>query len=477
MSIKNQVFHGVKWAALLNVLQQVLSLISIVIYTKLLTPDDFGLFSILMVFMGFLEIFSDLGTSAALIHVEKPTNKLLSSIFYFNLFVGFLLTFALLLISSPIAKFFDKPQLEVLVQAISINFIVISFGVVQRALLQKQIEFKELTLVSSVALVVGLFVGLISAYSGLGVYSLVIQLLVASVLSTGLVWYVSSWRPQWYFSLKEIKSIWKYTSNLSAFTVINYFSKNADNLLIGKYLSVSALGVYSIAYRFMLYPLQNISSVLMKVLFPALSKMQNDDQRFVDTYLKVIFYISLVTFPIMTGLMAVSYVMVDVLFSDEWEGLAALLIILAPSGLLRSIYTTVGPIFMAKGSTDVQLKLGAVNAILTVLGFSIGLNWGVSGVAIAYLVVNLIMLYPTFKISWGQIGLSVSTGLTKLMSVFIIAASMGIIVYLLDIFIYSGIDNELARLIVNIFSGVILYLSSLHIHYGGLKKILIDFKR
>jgi len=477
VSLKQKAFTGVKWVALANIFQQILSLVSIVIFAKLLSPDDFGTFSILMVFTGFLAIFSDMGTSAALIYVEKPSEKLLSSIFYLNLFIGATLATGLILFSSSIAGYFENPQLKELLQIISVNFIIISFGIVQRTLLQKSIEFKHLSLINSLALLAGLISGLTAAYNGFGVYSLIIQIIITSLLGTGLIWYYASWRPQWYFSLGEIKKIWKYTSNLSVFTIINYFSKSADNFLIGKYLSMSALGVYSIAYRIMLYPLQNISTILMRVLFPVFSTLQNDDEKFKKIYLRVIFYISLVAFPIMTGLMATADILTDVLFGDKWQGLAMLLIILAPTGMMRSIFRTVGSIYMAKGSTDIQLKVGTVNAIVIVFGFIVGLNWGVNGVAISYLASHLIMLYPVFKFSWGQIGLSVKDGLAEIAPVFIISTLMGLGVYFSDLLLFSGIESQLFRLVLMVILGIALYLIMIKIRYGSIKMLINELKK
>ncbi len=477
MSLKKKVFAGVKWVALANVFQQMLSLVSIVIFAKLLSPDDFGAFSILMVFTGFLAIFSDMGTSAAIIHLKNPSKKLLSSIFYFNLFIGAFLTFSLILFASSIAVYFENPQLKELLQLVSLNFIITSFGIVQRTLLQKNIDFKHLSLINSLALLIGLTSGLTAAYSGLGVYSLIIQMLISSLLSTGLIWYYSSWIPQWHFSLNEIKKIWKYTSNLSVFSVINYFSQNADNFLIGKYLSMTSLGVYSIAYRIMLYPLQNISSILMRVLFPAFSTFQNDNEKFRSVYLKVIFYIALVSFPIMAGLMAISNVLIDVLFGNKWEGLALLLVILAPSGMMRSIFTTVGTILMAKGRTDIQLRLGTVNAVLTVIGFIIGLNWGVNGVAFSYLIVNTIMFYPTFKISWRQIDLSVKEGIATIAPVFTISTLMGLSIYFSNILFFYSIENQFSKLLIMVFLGIMLYIIMLHIRYGGIKNLIGELRK
>jgi len=472
MGLKKKVLTGVKWVAFANIFKQLLSLVSIVIFARLLSPDDFGTFAILMIFIGFLGIFSDMGTTSALIHVENPSNLLLSSVFYLNLFIGILLTSIIIFFSSYIATFFGDPQITELLQVISINFIIVSFGVVQKALLQKKIDFKHISLIQSIAMFGGIVIGLSSAMYGLGVYSLIAQTLTTSIIGTGMIWFYSSWRPEFHFSLTEIKKIWKYTANLSTFEFINYFAMNADNFLIGKYLSASALGVYSLAYKIMLYPLQNISRILMRVLFPAFATLQNDNARFQKAYLRVIFFISLVSFPLMIGLIATADVLVDVLFGDKWQGLAILLVILAPSGMMRSIFTTVGSIYMAKGRTDMQLKLGAANAVLTVSGFIVGLNWGVNGVAVSYLIVNLTMLYPIFYISWKQIELSITDGLAEITPVFIISVLMGIGVYLSDRLFLSGIENEIVRLGLMITFGIVFYAIMLHIRYGSIKSLI-----
>jgi PST family polysaccharide transporter len=358
-----------------------------------------------------------------------------------------------------------------MLQIISLNFIIGSFAIVQKALFQKSMKFKYMSIIETSSIFLGIFLGISSAFYGLGVYSLIIQSLVTVSVDTFLMLLFSSWSPSREFSFDEIKRIWKYTANLSAFQFMNYFATNADNFLIGKYLSSSALGVYSLAYKIMLYPLQNISRILTRVLFPAFSTIKDDNQKFKKSYLRVIFFISLVSFPLMIGLISVAGLFVDVLFGDKWDGLAILLIILAPSGILHSIYTTVGVLYTAKGNTDTQFKLGAVDSFLTVGGFFIGLSYGVNGVAFAYLTVSIIMLYPIFKISWGQIELSVSEGLLVILPIFIISILMGCGIYLFNNILLYSIENQLLRLILLIIIGIILYISMLKLKYRDLKKV------
>ncbi len=477
MSLKAKVLTGTKWVAFANVFKQVLQVLSLVVFARLLSPDDFGLFALLMIFVSFLAMFTDMGTASALIHIDQPSQKLLSSVFFFNIFLGFFLAVLLVLSASSIALFFANPPLEFLLQLISINFIIISFGVVQKARYEKALEFRELAMIETLAIFIGISTGIICAINGLGVYSLLAQTLVTSLLSVLALWIVAKWRPSLHFSFEDIKRIWGYTANLSTFNFVNYFSRNADNFLIGKFLNSSALGVYSLAYSIMLYPLQNISRVLLRILFPAFSTIQNDNEKFKRVYLKTIFFIALVSFPIMAGLVATADLLVAVLFGDKWLGLAQILMILAPVGIIQSIGTTNGSIFMAKGNTRLLLRVGIFSTVVTIAFFVGGLFWGVEGVAFSYLLSNMVLFYPVFRISWGQIGLSVSEGLVVLLPLLAIVSIMGASVWGLGQWLDTLSLYPVVQLILMIVAGVVLYIALLTLKYGNPKKFLKELKR
>lgn len=477
MSLKQKVLSGTKWIAVTNIFKQVLQIVSLMVFARLLSPDDFGMFAILMIFVGFLEMFTDMGTSAALIHVEKPSDKLLSSIFYLNIFVGLLLCIILIFLSTPISLFFENPKLEELLQIISLSFIIASFGIVQKALYEKQLDFKRVTLIESFSVFVGIGAGIGSAIYGLGVYSLIVQTLLSSIVGVVLMWFASSWRPLIYFSLNEIKNIWGYTSNLFSFNLINYFARNADNILIGKFLGSSALGAYSLAYKIMLYPLQNITRILIRILFPAFSKIKDDNEKFKKAYLRVIFFIALVSFPLMSGLMSTSTLFVHIFLGDKWHNLASLIVILAPIGMIQSIVSTTGSIYMAKGNTKLLFKVGTISTIITVTFFIAGIPFGVEGVAFAYLLSNLIILYPVLRISWKQIDLSVLRGINEISPLIIISFIMGISVTFLGELIDTLITSDIIKLIIMIIGGIFIYVLLIRLKYGNIKALLSELKR
>lgn len=474
MTLKNKTISGVVWNSAGNIARQVLTIITLIVMARFLSPDDFGIFAILMIFVTFMNIFASMGTSQAVIHLDNPNQRMLSSIFYFNVAMGVVLFGLLYVLASPIAAFFEQPSLAHLLQLIGLTFILTTVSLVQKALLEKEMLFKRVVMIETVALTLSSILGMCAAVLDFGIYSLIILTLTnAGILTLGL-WISAHWIPSFKFSLEDIKQIWNYSMNLTGFSFINYFARQADQILIGKFVGSGALGIYSVAYKIMLYPLENISRVIVRVLFPAFSEIKHDNERFKNAYIKAISFIALVTFPLMVGLFAVSQNFVDVVLGKQWFETGVLLMILAPIGLMQSIVTTVGSIYMGKGNTGLMFKIGALNAVVTVISFVIGIPYGVEGVAISYAIANLIMLYPNLKISWDLIDLEVFEGLGKLMPYLLVSIFMGVLVYLIGLYLEQQIIAKILILIIQIMLGGLIYIGVLLLFYRSSFLGLID---
>jgi len=476
MNLKNKFISGLKWNTLGNVFQQIMQVLSVIVLARILTPDDYGTFSILMIVIGFMGMLAGVGTSAAIIQTESPSNNLLSTIFIFNVVFSLFIYLIIYFLSYPISIFFENPEIEVMLQLISLVFIIKSVTSVQSSLLHKNLQFKKIITINILSSIIGFLIAVWVALKGMGVYSLIVKLLVESIVSTAIILFIVKWMPRTFFSIIELRKVLSYASNLTTFTIINYFSRSADNILIGKYLNASSLGVYSMAYTIMLYPLRNISHTIVRVLFPVLSQIKDDDEKIRRAYKKVIFFIALVTFPLMSGLMGLSDIFVSVVFGDKWSGLSTLLFILAPIGMMQSIVTTVGSLYMAKGTVKTMLRIGTLNAILTVLSFVVGISFGVEGVAIAYLIINIIMFYPNLKIAWKQIGLSVREGIHDVIPIFIFSIVLYFSLIILSMIVNEYIGNLLLQFFILVISGALVYLTLLKIYYGSVKDLFKELK-
>jgi len=278
------------------------------------------------------------------------------------------------------------------------SFFISGLGILHQALLERSLSFKALARMEIISVTVGAILGIGLALANAGVWSLVVQSLATAVVATLLLWLLSSWRPQWVFNWEEVKPVSSFSLNLTGFNISNYFIRNADYLLIGRYLGAQGLGYYTLAYRILLFPLQNISAVVGRVMYPALSTMQDNNGRFAAAYLKIVGTIAIITFPLMAGLFVLAEPFVLAFFGEKWQPIILLIMVFAPVGMMQSIGATVGVIYQVKNKTDWMFRWSIGAGILVVMAFIIGLRWGIIGVAVAYAIASFTLFYPSFAI-------------------------------------------------------------------------------
>ena len=455
-TLKNQTVSSVKWSALSQAGRQGTQLLTTVILARLLAPSDFGLLGMAMVVIAFIEIFKDLGTTAALIQKKELSEALLSSIFWVN--VGFgILAMVVLFFGAPLGGlFYREPGVVAILRVLSLSFFISSLSILQQALLQRSLDFQALAKVEISAVVCGAVVGIGLAWYGAGVWSLVFQSLTTVSVTTIFLWLSSSWRPQWIFHWQEVKSVSSFSSNLVGFNIFNYFSRNADYLLIGRYLGAQNLGYYTLAYRILLFPLQNISAVIGRVMFPVYSSIQDDNRRFSSIYLKIAVTIALITFPMMFGVLALAKPFILVVFGAKWQPTILLIMIFAPIGLAQSIITTVGAIYQSKSRTDWLFRWGIGSGVFVVIAFVIGLQWGIVGVAVAYAIASVSLFYPNFAIPFRLIDLKFMKLIQALYKPFINSLIMFLAIMLLKYFLPNELSNQLV-LGLSVGMGIMVY--------------------
>ncbi|NEQ62192.1 MAG: MOP flippase family protein [Moorea sp. SIO4A1] len=405
MSLKRVATSGVKWSLVSQVGRQVMQFVTTAILARLLSPSDFGLLGMAMIVIAFIDLFKDLGTSSAVIQRKNISDALLHSLFWINVALGILGIFVIFVISPLAASFYQEPRVTSVLRFLSLNFFISGISILQKAILEKNLAFNTLAKIEICAIVSASFVGIGSALLGFGVWSLVYQSLVLVTVTTVMLWAATSWRPKMIFDWSEVKDVSSYSLNLTAASIWRYFKRNADYLLIGRVLGSQDLGYYTLAYRIMLYPLQNISHVIARVMFPVFSQIQDDNAKFRSAYLKVIGLIALISFPMMVGLWVAAEPFVLTLLGSQWQPVILLLMILAPVGMEQSLGTTVGTIYKAKGRPDLQFRWGIVSGILILTAFVIGLQWGIVGVAVAYVIASFLWCYPSFNIPFSLIHL------------------------------------------------------------------------
>lgn len=451
-------FSSFTWTSSARVVRQTVNLVTVLLLANILKPSDFGLMTMAIIVIGFLNVLRDMGITSALIQHANPTDELFCSSFWISIAIGLALTLMLFFSSPFIAGIYGQPKLTNILKVMSFGLFIASTSFVHQAILEKKIEFNKIARAEIISGLSGAAIGISVALTGGGVWSLVSQSLVTLSVNSILMWVFSEWYPSFVYRYSEIRGIARFSINLSGFNVLNYFVRNADYFLIGKFLGDEKLGIYTLAYQIMLYPIQNISQVVSRVIFPILSRFQNNLADFRKIYLKVIEGISFVTFPLMLGVFAISDLFVGVFLGDKWSEVAFLLLVFSPIGLIQSIYTPAGAIFQAMAKTGVWFMWGGVTAVLFISGFYLGLPWGIMGVAIAYLLVNIITIYPGMRIPFGFINLSTASFLNKIKINFFNSLIMFVVVISIKYLLFD-ILNDLLVLLVSVITGAIVYIS------------------
>jgi O-antigen/teichoic acid export membrane protein len=422
------------------------------------------------VFTGFANLFADFGFASSIIQQKYPSQKNLSTIFWINVFIGLSLTVLIASSSNLIARFYHQPVLKSLTLIISINFLLGSLNIVQKALLKKTMNFRVLAIRDNLSLLIGGMTAIILALNGFGVFSLAVQSVVVTFSGIVLIWTQVEWRPRFLFNLRSVKRSFRFSANLFGVNVSSYWSRNADNLLIGRYFGPDSLALYARGYGLMLLPLRNISSVLGQVMFPALSQIQHDKQKVKDIYLRSIGVIAFVSFPMMLGLFVVSDDFIIGLYGQKWSGVIPFLQIFSLLGLFNSIGTTVGWIFTSQGRTDIAFYFTIIGDSILIIGFIIGILLGDAiYVAIIYAVISLSLVYPSFYFVGKLIDMKFSELINSVKGVFFISLMMMVFIYVLKIFLPATLSHLFSLIILTI-AGVVVYL--LLVHYIKLKPYL-----
>jgi O-antigen/teichoic acid export membrane protein len=460
--VRSGTLRGLSWSASSVAAQQVLQFAFSVVLARLLVPHDFGLLASIYVFIGFANVFVDLGLGWAVIQRTDLTQRHLSSAFLVNVAIGGGMMLLAIALAPAVAAFYDQSQLLPLMAALAPTFLIASLSGVQSALLQRKMDFRSLAIVDVAALVVSNAGGVGMALAGLGVWSLVGTALLAATVRTGLLWRLGSWRPDFGFDRVAIGELWSFSRHLTASGALNYWAGNGDNLLVGRFIGISELGFYSRAYS-LAYLLPNaVNSVAGRVMFPALSRLKEDREHVRRAYLRSIRLIAVATFPAVAGLFAVAGPFISTFFGSNWSPVVPILRILCVLAAAQIVAQTTAWIFASQGRTDWLFRWGAFSAAMTILSFVVGVHWGTTGVAVGISTWEVIDLVPLFLFVRAMIGLSLTDVVRTLAGAAVASAVMGALVTLVVRLAPQDWGSG-ARLAAGIATGVVAYAVALRL--------------
>lgn len=404
-ALKSATVKATAWTAGSTASQQLIQFAMTVVLARLLVPRDYGLVAMIAVFTGFARLFIDSGFGAAIVQRKELSAAHLSTAFWANLGIGVSISALAAAVAPLVSRFYGEPRLELLMTVAGLDFMVVSIKLVQLALVERALRYRRLAIIDNVSLATAVAVAISCAFAGLGVWSLIVFTFVSDGMDSLLLWVLSDWRPSRVFDRQAMGELWAFGGNLLGSNAFNYWFRNLDNLLIGRFAGPVALGLYNRAYNLVLLQLTNVSYAAGRPLFPALSRLQEEPDRLRHAYLRAIGIVALVTFPIATGFFVAARPLVLSLFGSRWIGVAPLIQILAFAAVIQAIGTTVGLPYMARGRTDLLLRWQMFVSVTAAIAFGIGVHWGARGVAVAVSVHTAALLYPSFAVPGRLIGM------------------------------------------------------------------------
>jgi len=395
-NIKRQLFSGVFYTALAKYSGVIISLVVAGILARLLSPDDFGVVAIATVIIAFFNLFTDMGVSPAIVQHKSLTKEELSDIFSFTVWTGIGISVLFFAASWLIADYYNSKILKPLCQLLSINLFFASATIVPGALFYRNKEFKFIAIRSFVIQIAGGAGAVTAALSGAGLYALVINPILSSILIFVISYQRYPQQLHFTLGLKVLRKIFSYSAYQFLFNVINYFSRNLDKLLIGKYMNMSALGYYEKSYRLMMLPLQNITQVITPVMHPIFSDLQDDKEKLATSYERIIRFLSFIGLPLSVLLFFTAKEVTLIIFGDQWIPSVPVFQILSLSVGIQIILSSSGSIYQAAGDTRSLFICGLFSSILNVAGMLLGIFYFGTLTALATCIV------ATFTVSFVQ---------------------------------------------------------------------------
>ena len=445
---------------------------STMVLARLLLPEDYGLIGMATVVIGFVEYFKDLGLSTATIQRREINHRQISTLFWINLAVGCLVALIIASLAPAIASFYNEPRLKGVTLALAINFFFGGLTVQHQALLKRQMQFTSLAKIEVVAMLMGVTSAVISAYYGLGYWALVLMLMMTALTNAVGVWLACSWRPGLPQKDSEIGSMLAYGGNLTGFGLVNYFSRNLDNILIGRRWGSGQLGLYAQAYQLLLLPIQQINNPINSVALPTLSSLQTEPEKYSRYYYKAILLITTLGMPIVAFMFATANDLILLILGEQWLGSVPLFKFLMPAAFIGTFNVAGGWVYQSLGRTDRQFRIGMVMAAINSIIFLVSVNWGAIGVARAYGLSQPILIAFSLNYCYWGTHLRIEDFFKTISRPAFASISAAIVLMGIDRFVLTVDSNLLLSFSINCVLYSLLYLILWLILPGGKKTLL-----
>lgn len=453
-SLKNKTIKGTMWSAIDNVAQFGVGFVVSIVLARLLSPDDYGLIGIITIFTTVCTAIINGGFSNALIRTQKPTDEDYNTAFICNLLISILL-YAIVFICSPmIADFFNRQELVALTRVSSFTMIIGALAIVQQTRLTKRIDFKTQTKITLIASTLSGIVGIALALMDFGVWALVVQGIAAQTLRTVLLWFFNHWAPSIRFSKESFNRLFGFGWKMMASGILDSLWTQLYQVIVGKFYSPATLGQYTRAKQFASLFSTNLTSVIQRVTFPVLSDIQDEKDRMIAAYRKIIKTTMFITFALMFALGAVSEPLLYCLIGEKWLEAATYLPWICLTGSLYPLHAINLNMLQVQGRSDLFLGLEILKKIVGIAPLMIGAFIGIFPMLYTSVFTSIICYFLNSYFPGKLLGYTSWMQIKDVAPSFVISTIMAVVVFILK---YLSISNWLI-LPIQIAVGLIVFV-------------------
>lgn len=451
----SRLINGFFWSAVERLSTQGIQFVLSIIIARMVIPAEYGLIAMLSIFLAIAQTFVDSGFSYALIQKQDKDDKDFSTVFIFSTVISFFIYLFFYLISPYISDFYGEERLISILRASFLVLIINALGIVQRTNFIINYNFKVQAKISIISVMVSGICGIVLAYYGYGVWALVFQSLISSMVNCVLLWVYGNWHLKLSFSVNSFLSLFSFGSKILCTSLLDTIYVNIYNILIGKFYSSKDLGLYNRAFTFSQFPSRNIYNILNRVMFPKLCEFQNNTNELTLLFIKYIRMLCFIIFPIMMGIAVLSDSLVIVVLSDKWIQCAPYLSILCIAYMFYPLMASHFDLVNSMGYPKYTLRAEIVKKIAGTLIILLTIFQGITILCLGIIFNNImdiiIMTYYSGKIS----PINLKQVVHSVMPIFLLNLFMVSIVFIST---YS-ITAPLFKLVVGFLIGLVVYVS------------------
>lgn len=406
MSLRNEGTSAIAWSLIEKILKRGVQFVLSIFLARLLTPSDFGVVAMATIFVSWAEVFSDFGMGQAIIQRKEVTDTQKSTVFYINLIMGVLIAVVFVLIAPWAARFYDNDMVAWVVRVSGLTFIIHALNVVQSSLFKKALNFKVGTIASLLSSSLSGIAGIVLAYLGFGVWSLLAQSVLSATITTLYYWIKSDWRPKRVYNFKETKPLFtKGVGFMGQGLISNVFS-SLDSMAIGKLFSTASLGLFERGKTLAFMPGNTVLSPISRPLFPLFAKIHDEEDRLKDLYLRTNRMLTWAATFICGYLLLMSYEIIYVLYGEKWVDASEFLCLFAIIVPLNANNVTITSVWKATGNVKILVKITFIERLFAFCSLA-GLFWGIRWYAIAYIVADILTNLIKSICHWKTYNISV----------------------------------------------------------------------